>query len=233
MQTSLARWFHEGRLKPVRLIVVHCTVSPEMGTGAEGVANYFKTGTRKASAHRVCDNDSTVLCVRDLDTAFAAAGANSDGLHLELVGYPDQSSDQWLDTFGRSMLQQAGSTIREWAAEFHIPHRWLTVAQVADGKTAGFCTHHDVSRAFPDVSTGHWDPGPNFPKTQAMALWFPNKENDDMPLNEADKEWLRQLIEDAAGNRAVTEGSGGEQRSDVWRWSRESVLALRELLKGR
>lgn len=178
MQTIQARWFHTGRLKPVRLICVHCTVSGESGTGAEAVAHYFARGERKASAHRVSDNNSTVICVADGDTAFAAAGANSDGIHLELVGMPDQSTAQWLDAFSDAMLREAGATIREWASEYDIPLRWLTIAEVADGRTRGLCTHADVSKAFPAVSTGHWDPGPNFPKDEALRLWRVGEEDE-------------------------------------------------------
>lgn len=169
-----AKWFRAGRVKPIRLIVIHCTVSREMGTGAEAVANYFARGDRRASTHRVSDNNSTVICVRDEDTAFGAAGANADGLHLELVGMPDQSLAQWLDPYSDAELREAGSTIREWSARWGIPLRWLSVAEVADGRTRGICTHHDISRAFPEVSTGHWDPGPNFPKAEALRLWTPS-----------------------------------------------------------
>lgn len=169
-----ARHYRVGRTKAIRLIVIHCTVSREMGTGAEAVAEYFRTTTRKASAHRTADDNSTVMSVHDTDTAFAAAGANADGLHLELVGLPQQSETEWLDAYSRAELAQAGTTIRQWATKYAIPHRWLTVDQVADGQTKGFCTHADVSRAFPDVSTGHWDPGPNFPKAYAMRVWFPS-----------------------------------------------------------
>lgn len=161
-----ARWFYTGRLKRIRLIVVHCTVSPEMGTGAEDVARYFANlpATKKASAHKCVDNDSTVTCVNDEDTAFAAAGANSDGLHLELVGQPTQTREEWLDAFSTNELAIGQTVVDEWSAKYDIPLRWLTVAEVADGTTKGMCTHADVSAAFPAVSTGHWDPGPNFPK---------------------------------------------------------------------
>jgi hypothetical protein len=173
MQTITAKWFHPGRRKDIRLIVVHCTVSPEQGTGAEAVANYFKAGTRKASTHRVADNNSTVQCVPDTDTAFGAAGANSDGLHLELVGYPTQTRAEWLDTYSHAELVEAAATMREWSDRYRIPHRWLTVPEVANGTARGFCTHKDVSDAFPAVSTGHWDPGPGFPKDTAFDIWFP------------------------------------------------------------
>lgn len=166
----LAKWFRAGRQgKAVRLLVAHCTVSKEMGTGAEAVANYFKAGTRKASAHAVGDSNSVVGCVKDTDTAFAAAGANNDGWHFEFVGMPDQTADQWDDEFSKAMLHRAAPYWRQRAEMWGIPHRWLTVAEVAAGK-AGFCTHHDISRAFPNVSTGHWDPGPEFPKARFLEL---------------------------------------------------------------
>jgi hypothetical protein len=168
MTTTIpARWFYTGRNgKQPRLIVMHCTVSPEMGSGAEDVARYFANlpATNKASAHKVCDNDSIVTCVPDESTAFAAAGANNDGLHLELVGQPTQTREEWLDAFSTNELAVAQTVVAEWSTKFGIPLRWLTVAEVADGVTRGMCTHADVSAAFPKVSTGHWDPGPNFPK---------------------------------------------------------------------
>lgn len=167
-----ARWFHIGRLGHApRLIVVHCTVSPEMGTGAEQVARYFQTSTRPGSSHLVADNDSVVRCVQDADTAFGAAGANSDGLHLELVGQPTQTPQEWLDPYSLAELAQAAPFVREWSQKYAIPLRWLTVPEVADGFSKGLCTHKDVSDAFPLVSTGHWDPGPNFSKPEALRIW--------------------------------------------------------------
>lgn len=218
METIPAKWFHHGRLKPVRLIVLHCTVSGEMGTGAEAVAAYFAKGERKASAHRVSDNNSTVQCVDDHDTAFAAAGANSDGIHLELVGQPTQTEAEWLDPYSKAELTEAGKTIREWATEFHIPARWLTVAQVADGKTAGLCTHADVSKAFPAVSTGHWDPGPNFPKAKALTIWFP-QEDTMTPAQEAKLDKVLAIL-----------GADDEQTTASARL-KEITLGVRRLVK--
>lgn len=195
MEKIPAKWFHEGRRKAIRLIVIHCTVSGETGTGAEAVARYFARGERKASAHRTADNNSTVISVDDADTAFAAAGANSDGIHLELVGQPDQTRAQWLDTFSTAELFQAGLSVREWSAKYGVPLRWLTVAQVADGKTKGLCTHHDISRAFPAVSTGHYDPGAHFPKDEALRIWTPQE--DDMPLSADDLKKIQGLIDQA------------------------------------
>lgn len=199
MSVSIAaRWSYSGRQgRHPRLIVIHCTVSPEMGTGAEAVALYFSRlpATNKASAHKVVDDDSVVTCVADEDTAFGAAGANSDGLHLELVGLPTQTREEWQDKFSTHELALAQTVVDEWSTKFDIPLRWLTVAEVADGVTKGMCTHADVSAAFPKVSTGHWDPGPEFPKDLFPA---PSPEEDDMP-----NELLQSISDDLHGVSAA------------------------------
>jgi N-acetyl-anhydromuramyl-L-alanine amidase AmpD len=167
-----ARWFHQGRKAKVRLLVVHSMESGETDRVAEGCAAYFARGERKASAHFCIDNNSTVQCVRTGDTAFGAAGANHDGIHFELAGRAGQTASEWDDRYSRALIANAGEIIRATARSYSVPLRWLTVAQVADGTTAGLCTHADVSKAFPAVSTGHWDPGPHFPKAEALALWI-------------------------------------------------------------
>lgn len=170
-----ARWFYAGRTKTIRVIVVHCTVSSEMGTGAEDVARYFANlpSNKKASAHKVADNDSVVTCVNDQDTAFGAAGANADGLHLELVGQPTQTREEWLDAYSTHELAIGLTVVREWSDTHDIPLRWLTIAEVADGISRGVTTHADVSKAFPKVSTGHWDPGPDFPRDVFLSATSP------------------------------------------------------------
>lgn len=185
--TIPAKWSRSGRQgKKVRLLVAHCTVSKEMGTGAEAVAKYFAAGTRKASAHVVGDNNSVVSCVPDSDTAFAAAGANNDGWHFEFVGMPDQTAAQWDDEFSRDMLRRAAPYWRDRAKAWGIPLRWLTVAQVRAGE-AGLCTHDDISKAYPEVSTGHWDPGPYFPKAEFLELLVKGTDppEEDMPPSPA------------------------------------------------
>lgn len=201
-----ARWFHVGRTKPIRLIVIHETISQEMGTGAEAVAAYFKRGERRGSTQRVADNNSTVQCVRDTDTCFGAAGANSDGLHLELVGPGNQPGNVpgkgWDDPYSVATIGEGGKTVREWSHTHDIPLRWLTVAQVADGKSRGLCTHDDVSRAFPAVSTGHSDPQ-NFPKAAALRVWSPQPEP---PLGQEDDDMQPHFI--TVDNNGVKDAHG-------------------------
>lgn len=167
-----ARWFHAGRYEDVRLIVVHCTVSPNGERSAEGVAEYFRTTDRHASAHEVADQNSVVECVYAKDTAFAAAGANSDGWHIELCGYPDWTRAKWLEDDQLDMLKLAAARCRYWAQQFDIPFHHLTGAELKAGK-AGFTDHNTISQTYP--GTGHWDPGPNFPWDVFMALVNPPK----------------------------------------------------------
>ncbi len=65
-------------------------------------------------------------------------------------------------------------------------------------------------------------------QVRAVAAKIRINPGGDMPLNEADKAWLRQLMEDVGGERKIAEGSGGEQRSDIWRWGREIALWVRK-----
>lgn len=180
-----ARWFRAGRQgHAIRLFVIHDMEAPEKSTTAEAVARYFSTTDRKASAHYCIDSDSVVQCVHDGDTAFGAAGANLDGLHFEQAGYARQTEAEWLDPYGLAMFGHGGVVLRAKSKEHGVPLRWLSDAEIKDGRTRGLCTHGDISRCFPASSTGHTDPGPNFPRARALAIWQgvpPVQEDDDMP----------------------------------------------------
>lgn len=159
-----AAHYTPGRRKPIRLVVLHDMETGEGSKTAETVAAVFADpNSRKASAHFCVDNDSIIRCVHDADTAWHAAGANSDGIGIEHAGRANQTRAQWLDPFGKQMLERSAYLTALLCKTYGIPPVHLTVAQVADGRTKGLCGHRDVSAAFPNVSTGHSDPGPNFP----------------------------------------------------------------------
>lgn len=193
MKTIQARYFYRGRRRPIRLIVVHSMEAPEKGTTAESCARWFADpDTRRASAHICVDSNSAVRCVKDGDTAWAASGANADGLHVELAGYARQNADQWLDEFGLEMLELAArEVIAPWCASYDIPPRWLTVSEVRRG-ASGICDHATVTAAFPPGS-GHTDPGPGFPAPYLINLvraelrGDPQPEDDDMTPAQAQK----------------------------------------------
>jgi hypothetical protein len=67
-------------------------------------------------------------------------------------------------------------------------------------------------------------------KIRAMTTPPPADEDDDMPLNDADKEWLRSLATEIAGKRTeVTAHGQTGVRRDVWRWTGEAVTLLRQM----
>jgi hypothetical protein len=164
-----AAHFYPGRRKPIRLLVLHDMEASVTGTTAENVARYFaQADSRKASAHYCIDNNSIVQCVRDGDTAWAAEGANSDGLHFELAGYARQTADQWLDVYGKALLSRTAYLVAAKSLTYGIPVRHLTVQQIRNGEL-GICGHADITAAYPP-GTGHTDPGPNFPWTYFLGL---------------------------------------------------------------
>lgn len=160
MKTIPARWFTKGRIASIRVIVCHDMEAPEGPLTAENVAHYFGTTTTKASAHICVDNNSAVRCVKDSDTAWAAPGANSDGLQLEIAGYMRQTRSEWLDPYSKAALAQAAKVAADWAKAYDIPIRHLTVAQLRAGEK-GFVGHVDVTQAY--KRSTHTDPGAGFP----------------------------------------------------------------------
>ena len=153
--------------RTISKIVIHTMEAKETGTTAESVANYFRTTTRKASAHLCIDNNSIVRCVADKDIAWAAPGANHDGLQYELAGMAGQTHAQWADAYSKAVLDRTARQAAADATQYGIPIRKLSSSQLKAG-WSGFTGHADVRKAF--KRSTHWDPGPNFPWTTFLAL---------------------------------------------------------------
>lgn len=214
MKKVQARHYHKGRISPVRLIVCHDMEWAERATTAEDCARMFATMSRQASAHVCVDNDTAVRCVDDADTAWAAPGANSDGLQLELAGFMKQTREQWLDSYGKAMFAIAAKVCAAWCAKYKIPVRKLTQAELRAGKK-GFTSHADVSAVY--RRTDHTDPGKGFPWDYFLGLVEDVLEGDD------DKEKPDPARNDkpqvpAWPGRYLKLGSRGE---DVKTWQRQ------------
>lgn len=158
---------YEGRTVPVRVIVLHTMETDEGPTIAEAVGSYFSRTTTRASAHVGVDPDSLCRYVDDEDTAWAAPGANADGLQLEMAGRAGQTSGQWDDAASKAILENGARQVAAWCQKFGIPVRMLTDEQLADGRTKGVTTHAQVSRVF--KRSDHTDPGVSFPATRFLA----------------------------------------------------------------
>lgn len=158
---------HQG-LRQIDLIVLHSMESGEKPDTAENVAAWFAGETApQASAHYCVDNDSIVQCVKDQDIAWAAPGANRNGIHIEHAGKASQSAEEWNDEYSRNVIVMSAGLSSILCKKYDIPVRFLTAEDlVRNGR--GITTHAEVSKAF--HQSDHWDPGPGFPTSTYIYL---------------------------------------------------------------
>ena len=152
--------------RQIDLIVIHTMEMDEKGTTAENCAQWFQNPTAKVSAHYCVDSDSIVQCVLDKDVAWAAPGANSNGVHIEHAGRAAQTGRDWGDEFSLAMLERSAALAAELCRAHRIPVAWLYAPDLQAGKR-GITTHDAVSKAFKRGT--HWDPGRNFPIERYLA----------------------------------------------------------------
>lgn len=156
---------YNGGHRPVsqiRLIVIH----DAEGANAKGVAAYGASGQKNASWHMTVDDNWLIQQLPDNVIAWAAPGANRDGLQLELCGFASWKKLDWFKHQGT--LKRAAWQVARWAVAYDIPARWLTTKQLQDGVTEGITTHVDVNKAF--KGSDHTDPGPGFPRGYFLFL---------------------------------------------------------------
>jgi N-acetyl-anhydromuramyl-L-alanine amidase AmpD len=151
---------------PIERIIMHTVEGSEVSTAAEGVANYFKSNSRKVSAHYVVDNNSIVSCVPEERVANHAAGDNYESIGIELAGRAGQTAAQWADAFSRAELVLAAKLVADICKRRNIPVRELTDAQLK-ARWRGLASHDAVSRVFGDNIRD--DPGSNFPWTKFLG----------------------------------------------------------------
>lgn len=220
-----ARWFTPTSGRKVDLLVIHAMQAAEKGTTAESVAAFFQAGSRRASAHYCHDDNSTVQCVRERDVAWAAPGANHNGIHLELAGFSEQTARQWADAFSSQMLrEQAGPIAASVCTRYGLPIRYVDAAGLLAGHR-GITTHNEVSQAF--KRSTHWDPGPHFPMGSFVkivaALAGPQEEDMDYTTF---KEYMDRYLtaSDAFGNERP--GMSGLTARGQRSWKTTAVATL-------
>jgi len=162
-----AKYQIKGRAKQVRLIVVHSTESLEVEGGARAIATYFQNPPRKGSSHYVVDDREIIQCVKDSDTAAGAIGANQDGVHIEQCGKAAQTALEWGDGYSMQVIDNCTKITAQLCLKFDIPVVWLTAAEIKAG-AKGITSHAEIQKAYP--STGHTDPGVNYPKNRFLLL---------------------------------------------------------------
>lgn len=154
----------------IDLVVLHTAEVAETLTSAEAVAGFFANPgnypsgkPRQVSAHYCVDADSIVQCVADHDVAFAAPGANGNGIQIELSGFARQTSVDWGDAFSTATLARAAGLVARILRENGIRCEYVDRVALKRGGARGITTHDDVSKAFKQST--HTDPGKGFPMT--------------------------------------------------------------------
>lgn len=168
MEFLQARFYTPAWKRPIDLMVIHDMEAPEKGDTAEAVARYFHNGGTRASAHYCIDNNSVVQCVEDMDVAWAAPGANHQGLHFEHAGYARQTAEDWSDAYSQQMLSISAALMADKCKQYNVPMAFVDAAALHKGYR-GITTHAEITKATGTVG-GHTDPGPNFPMSNFISM---------------------------------------------------------------
>lgn len=155
-----AKYIGAVRSVPVRLVVIHDAEFPEVLNGARGVAEYFTHPDKESSAHICVDNREVIQSVRDSRVAWAAPGANHDGIQIELVGYQKQTRKEWLDAYSLGVLALGADAVAQYCLKYRLPVKHLSNQELLDGQK-GIVGHDQVSLVY--GKSDHTDPGPQFP----------------------------------------------------------------------
>jgi hypothetical protein len=166
-----AKWFTKvDRAHPrtVRLIVIH-DMEWKVGTNtAEDCAHDFATrpASSKASAHICVDVDSIVQCVYDRDVAYAAPGANNDGIQIELAGFKRFTLCEWMSETNLKVLLKGADAAAQYCLKYDIPPIHISDTALRSG-AKGIIGHDQASRVY--RKSDHSDPGGDFPWTFFIA----------------------------------------------------------------
>lgn len=189
-----AAYYQKPRAGTVRLIVIHTAETGEGSSAAEGIAAFFSSKAALdasgsvGSAHICVDDNSIIRCAPDDNRTNGAAGANDDGLHLEIAGRASQTTADWSDAYSTAALENAAQTVAAWCHRHAIPARYLGADEVKAGAW-GITGHVCVSAAY--GQSGHYDPGPNFPWPAFVArvneILSPMVEESDVTPEECEK----------------------------------------------
>lgn len=159
--------FRPGRIKAVRLVVLHTAETHCEPGRAVAIATYLARPEVQASAHFCVDPEATVQGVQEEDTAWAAPGANADGIQIEQAAYARLDADGWAGVNPQQMMTgQLVPLVAGICERWDIPAVALDTAGVLSG-AAGITTHVAVSEAF--GLSDHWDCGPDFPLDAVVA----------------------------------------------------------------
>lgn len=152
--------------KPIRRLVIHCTVSPGTAGWARKIAYYFKSASAGGSAHYVIDEAEVIQAAYDSVVCWHAP-PNPHSLGLEMCAYPSTVTPAyWSTRTGRRTLRRTAKLVAHLCLTYRVPVRFLDVGDVK-ANFPGITTHNNVSLAYGQSS--HWDPG-KWPRDRFMRM---------------------------------------------------------------
>lgn len=161
-----AKHYTPSNRTQVSKIVLHSAEFPEKPRAARALCEWAAgPQAERVSWHYAVDADEVIQAVREHDVAWAAPGANGNGIQIELIGYAAQAGPQWGDPFSSRMLDNAVNLVVGICQRWGIPATFLYAPALRQGG-AGITTHAEVSLAF--GKSTHTDPGPAFPIRRFM-----------------------------------------------------------------
>jgi hypothetical protein len=186
----------------VTTIVLH---TAEGATTYQSLGSFFQNPGSGVSSHvGIDDTPGTVgEYVPRSGKAWTAANANPWAVQAELCAFAAWSAADW--AAHPQMLANTAAWIAEEAAAFGIPLTLLSDAQAQDPNVMGVCQHADLG----SMGGGHWDCGPAFPIQQVLQMAAGGAgggTEDDLPLNDADKQWITKAINDALRQQFAPSG---------------------------
>lgn len=127
---------------------------------AEGLGNYLKSSSVKASYHVAVDRDgNTCRMVADNNRAWHAGNiGNNEGYSICAVGWSAWSREEWLSM--PKMLDSMAVQVAAWCKKEGIPAQYVAPANLVKD-VWGITGHGDVAKAWRE--TDHTDPGNGFP----------------------------------------------------------------------
>lgn len=143
----------------VKWVVLHTTE----GDTAAGAAAWFANPKSAGSAHLVVDDDTCYRTLPNRMIPWAAPGANTNGIHIEMAGHARWTANEWRARVWT--VKRAAYKTAAHCHEYGVPLRWVGKWGLRAGRK-GVTTHKDCSDAF---GGDHWDPGAGFPKTLFMG----------------------------------------------------------------
>ncbi len=160
--------YSPGRNRALSWIVCHTAETPCEPGRARNIAAYLASPSVRASAHYVVDPDNTVAQVDEADTAWAAPGANAQGIQIEQAAYARFGPADWASGPAERMIRtQLAPLVADICKRHGLPAQWLSAADLVAGKR-GITDHKTVNDAF--GQSDHWDCGTSFPSGALVAF---------------------------------------------------------------